>query len=119
MSNDWICKELHSLSGILFFFFLNDTATTEISTLPLHDPLPIFAGWTSPARAPNVTTPVRFGTAVPTAMCTRSASPATSSPYGANRLANRLRSSDNGIAGLRSEERRVGKECRSRWSPYH
>ncbi len=25
-----------------------------------------------------------------------------------------------GYAGLtRSEERRVGKECRSRWSPYH
>src|SRR2546426_11970752 len=23
------------------------------------------------------------------------------------------------IAGGRSEERRVGKECRSRWSPYH
>src|SRR5260370_41154981 len=23
------------------------------------------------------------------------------------------------IATLRSEERRVGKECRSRWSPYH
>src|SRR3989441_12278731 len=23
------------------------------------------------------------------------------------------------ILGLRSEERRVGKECRSRWSPYH
>src|SRR2546427_10919042 len=23
------------------------------------------------------------------------------------------------IARLRSEERRVGKECRSRWSPYH
>ena len=23
------------------------------------------------------------------------------------------------IAGMRSEERRVGKECRSRWSPYH
>src|SRR2546430_12838174 len=23
------------------------------------------------------------------------------------------------IAGNRSEERRVGKECRSRWSPYH
>ena len=21
--------------------------------------------------------------------------------------------------GTRSEERRVGKECRSRWSPYH
>ena len=23
------------------------------------------------------------------------------------------------MAQLRSEERRVGKECRSRWSPYH
>ena len=23
------------------------------------------------------------------------------------------------IYGIRSEERRVGKECRSRWSPYH
>src|SRR5256885_16423342 len=25
----------------------------------------------------------------------------------------------NGIKWHRSEERRVGKECRSRWSPYH
>src|SRR5258708_23490852 len=23
------------------------------------------------------------------------------------------------LFGMRSEERRVGKECRSRWSPYH
>ena len=23
------------------------------------------------------------------------------------------------VVNLRSEERRVGKECRSRWSPYH
>ena len=23
------------------------------------------------------------------------------------------------LTGNRSEERRVGKECRSRWSPYH
>ena len=26
---------------------------------------------------------------------------------------------DTNVKGLRSEERRVGKECRSRWSPYH
>src|SRR3712207_7951816 len=26
---------------------------------------------------------------------------------------------ENGEQVLRSEERRVGKECRSRWSPYH
>src|SRR5256885_13242023 len=25
----------------------------------------------------------------------------------------------DGLGVLRSEERRVGKECRSRWSPYH
>ena len=24
-----------------------------------------------------------------------------------------------GVKNIRSEERRVGKECRSRWSPYH
>src|SRR2546425_9746428 len=28
---------------LLFFFFFNDTATTEIYTLSLHDALPIFA----------------------------------------------------------------------------
>ena len=26
---------------------------------------------------------------------------------------------DKGLRRRRSEERRVGKECRSRWSPYH
>ena len=26
---------------------------------------------------------------------------------------------DFDLASFRSEERRVGKECRSRWSPYH
>src|SRR6516164_8755847 len=35
-----------SLPGFLpfFFFFFNDTATTEIYTLSLHDALPIFPG---------------------------------------------------------------------------
>ena len=31
----------------------------------------------------------------------------------------RLKKSALGLSGGRSEERRVGKECRSRWSPYH
>src|SRR2546427_11744859 len=32
-----------------------------------------------------------------------------------------MRAIDDGLPGsaMRSEERRVGKECRSRWSPYH
>src|SRR5258708_40241094 len=32
-----------------FFFFFNDTATTEIYTLSLHDALPIFHGVDRPA----------------------------------------------------------------------
>src|SRR5256885_7724983 len=34
----------------LFFFFFNDTATTEIYTLPLHDALPIFEVGIPPLR---------------------------------------------------------------------
>src|SRR2546426_4136369 len=30
-----------------------------------------------------------------------------------------MSSTDGVVRGMRSEERRVGKECRSRWSPYH
>src|SRR5256885_17027415 len=30
---------------VSFFFFFNDTATTEIYTLSLHDALPIFGPW--------------------------------------------------------------------------
>ena len=31
----------------------------------------------------------------------------------------RLDEIDRAYCAARSEERRVGKECRSRWSPYH
>src|SRR2546429_4460921 len=40
--------ELHYVS---FFFFFNDTATTEIYTLSLHDALPILSA--SPPRLPR------------------------------------------------------------------
>src|SRR2546429_7361705 len=33
----------------IFFFFFNDTATTEIYTLSLHDALPISVGWSNSA----------------------------------------------------------------------
>src|SRR5258708_18457778 len=37
---------------ISFFFFFNDTATTEIYTLSLHDALPIFlVAWNGSAQA--------------------------------------------------------------------
>src|SRR5256885_16978111 len=39
----WFCSlfSIHMLPPISFFFFFNDTATTEIYTLSLHDALPI------------------------------------------------------------------------------
>src|SRR5256885_15360594 len=35
-------EDLVSRKCLIFFFFFNDTATTEIYTLSLHDALPIF-----------------------------------------------------------------------------
>src|SRR5258706_16244946 len=37
----FVSKLLHLTSNGFFFFFFNDTATTEIYTLSLHDALPI------------------------------------------------------------------------------
>src|SRR3712207_9503874 len=36
----WLCRDTDDISRFFFFFF-NDTATTEIYTLSLHDALPI------------------------------------------------------------------------------
>src|SRR5581483_12447309 len=40
------------LSVLVFFFFFNDTATTEIYTLSLHDALPISHAGPPPSRHP-------------------------------------------------------------------
>ena len=41
-------------------------------------------------------------------------------PYDKPLIAHKLQRWDQYITDYhRSEERRVGKECRSRWSPYH
>src|SRR5258708_36961050 len=42
---------LHAPPLFLFFFFFNDTATTEIYTLSLHDALPICGGHRRPGAA--------------------------------------------------------------------
>src|SRR2546426_12777614 len=39
--NPYLVSSLVNLPPVLFFFFFNDTATTEIYTLSLHDALPI------------------------------------------------------------------------------
>src|SRR5258707_5924881 len=46
---------------ILFFFFFNDTATTEIYTLSLHDALPISDFHRLPGSTPQVETALQAG----------------------------------------------------------
>src|SRR5256885_2141723 len=90
------------------FFFFNDTAPTEIYTLSLPDALPILSAGSYSFIAhyngdPNYTAtdspcePLEVTALTPTA----------------------LTEIHNASHNVRSEERRVGKECRSRWSPYH
>src|SRR2546422_990653 len=78
------------------WFFFNDTATTEIYTLSLHDALPI-----SRRRRP----------------CRRGTSRTPAPRSGGRARGHGIRRA--AAPRRRSEERRVGKECRSRWSPYH
>src|SRR2546426_10770276 len=103
-------------------FFFNDTATTEIYTLSLHDALPIsfvcaLAVFTLPRFVWNtVQGAVRQQ---PTADTTHQAPPAAA-PQAPQVAPRSFPQRITGIIGIaRSEERRVGKECRSRWSPYH
>src|SRR5688572_32077505 len=54
----------------LFFFFFNDTATTEIYTLSLHDALPIFGSFFQ--RVGRSSTSAGFSESLPTATSQRS-----------------------------------------------
>src|SRR2546429_9961325 len=96
-----------------YFFFFNDTATTEIYTLSLHDALPISSRGPDYLEEGGIRQLLeQQGVQVqPTVTVALTADEERA--YGSwNHLA--LASGD-----MRSEERRVGKECRSRWSPYH
>src|SRR6266849_4599104 len=60
----FLCLSIHSglnqtFSALSFFFFFNDTATTEIYTLSLHDALPISAHRTCVVVARQHGTPQR------------------------------------------------------------
>src|ERR1035441_10710661 len=47
-----VCVRLFLFCVFGFFFFFNDTATTEIYTLSLHDALPICTGCAGRRRSP-------------------------------------------------------------------
>src|SRR5574337_1806392 len=117
---------LFAILSFFFFFFFNDTATTEIYTLSLHDALPILhcccccccccccevVSVVSESVWPHGRQP------------TRPRSPwgslGKNTGVGCHVLLQCMKvKCESEVAQSRSEERRVGKECRSRWSPYH
>src|SRR5438132_12867115 len=49
-SPDIVISQYISAVSPFFFFFFNDTATTEIYTLSLHDALPISSGFEWPPK---------------------------------------------------------------------
>src|SRR2546427_10719503 len=116
-----------------FFFFFNDTATTEIYTLSLHDALPICAGFIGGIAAGFI---AGYGVAFMAAhirlpQALKGLLPMLILPVLGSLFTGLLMFYLVGapVAELlqwlsawlrgRSEERRVGKEGRSRWSPYH
>src|SRR5690348_17367768 len=59
---------------------------------------------------------VGFDFSAPAIEAARALNPTSTVDY---EVADLLALPEGWLAGFRSEERRVGKECRSRWSPYH
>src|SRR3712207_8543101 len=81
-----------------FFFFFNDTATTEIYTLSLHDALPILPWLRRRACAvASRSSASRSGTARVDHCCCRT-SPSTSRPASRDRKSTRLNSSHVNIS---------------------
>src|SRR3712207_9426308 len=103
------------------FFFFNDTATTEIYTLSLHDALPILRNLFGLAittnQACHFSHPLRLSLqSLPATEAFIDGQKALHIELCMGTVGPNL---INDLLALRSEERRVGKECRSRWSPYH
>src|ERR1035438_10931414 len=130
--------------GAIFFF--NDTATTEIYTLSLHDALPICLRFDldfmpSPAEEhpgllirdghhfsdavlivpPLLVESLACFDGKKTDLDLRAVLVRLTGDLDVGEIARSLVEALSGAGFLedRSEERRVGKECRSRWSPYH
>src|SRR5260370_42617189 len=102
------------------FFFFNDTATTEIYTLSLHDALPISTGsWQLAGGTISGGTVTGAGGAQLVLTNSGGTLSGVTLSIDLDGASNFCRATVSNELTLRSEERRVGKECRSRWSPYH
>src|SRR3989449_11278214 len=112
---------VYAITASLFFFF-NDTATTEIYTLSLHDALPISRDRDARPSGEPLGGERGEGAAARHAAAQHRRSVARGAhgalQLGDEHVEHRVLERP-GQVWPRSEERRVGKECRSRWSPYH
>src|SRR5688572_33419490 len=87
---------------LLHFLFVNDTATTQIYTLSLHDALPIFAASSSTAsRSPN-TCATRFWSAASIGAPASAASTARSEEH-----TSELQSQSNLVCRLLLEKKNI------------
>src|SRR3712207_6874716 len=97
--------------SLFFFFFqaedgIRDIGVTGVQTCAL--PISIL-------HLPGEMTPGQFGPTRRVGLSARYSLTLTMSKTGMPSVIHTTR----GTPASRSEERRVGKECRSRWSPYH
>src|SRR5690554_7918694 len=99
----------------------HDPTTSEIYTLSLHDALPIFPDQVT-TGFPVVAGYRAFAGVVVEAAFAGSGVQAEDGIGGQGAKTHGGNVEHAGAVGLvavRSEERRVGKECRSRWGPFH
>src|SRR5256885_5100423 len=109
----WHGKENREPRRLLFFFFssrrrhtrLQGDWSSDVCSSDLIAVAPRKNTWSAGRKRATKFTP-RFASAVTTRR--RKLSPSSTARTNWTRACSR-----------RSEERRVGKECRSRWSPYH
>ena len=117
----WVVGGVSERFGVENVFFFNDTATTEIYTLSLHDALPISGFYTalfSLRQHPTFYTASVFVAAAPLLFLLTISRCGSAPAFYTAHFSLRQRPAFF-FAQFRSEERRVGKECRSRWSPHH
>src|SRR2546430_10990394 len=108
----WLSSSSRCLSVTVFFFFqaedgIRDLTVTGVQTCALPISVSCDEARLLIGADPGATTPALEEHLATCAGCAR--------------FRDEMRSLDADIrrALERSEERRVGKECRSRWSPYH
>src|SRR5258708_14226899 len=109
-------------SPLLFFFQAEDGIRDDLVTGVQTCALPIWAAFSScfsllsgQPQKPSTASPRNPATTPSSSVIV----PLIVSSANATSRQALSRSAEFSVAKSRSEERRVGKECRSRWSPYH